>query len=79
MLPHACRADGLEFYHTERFFALGTEYGAEGFINGTVEMDLTPILSSLIATYFPPAPPPANGETQEWTDGPCEDWNGPSR
>jgi primase-polymerase (primpol)-like protein len=78
ILPHACRVNGLEFYHTERFFALGTEYGAEGFINGTVEKDLTPILPSLIATYFPPAPSSANGETLAWTDGPCEEWNGPA-
>ncbi len=78
MLPHVCRAKGLEFYHTERFFALGTEYVAEGFINGSVEMDLTAILPLLIAAYFPPVPPSASGEMQEWTDGPCEEWNGPA-
>ena len=50
---------------------------AEGFINGSVEMDLTVMLPALIATYFPPAPPSANGETREWTNGPCEEWNGP--
>jgi primase-polymerase (primpol)-like protein len=60
MPPHACRANGLEFYH------------------GIVEVDLTAILPALIATFFPPAPSSASGETQEWTDGPCEDWNGPA-
>src|ERR1700730_10761710 len=64
-------------HHTERFFALGTEYGADGFINGSVEMDLTVMLPALIATYFPPAPPSLNGELQVWTNAPLAEWNGP--
>jgi primase-polymerase (primpol)-like protein len=78
MLPHSCKANGLEFYHTERFFALGTELIAEGFINGSVEMDLTVMLPALIGTYLPPAPQSFSGAAQEWTDGPCEEWNGPA-
>jgi primase-polymerase (primpol)-like protein len=77
MPPHACRANGLEFYHTGRFFALGTEYVAKGFINGVVQTDLTTWLPALVATYFAPAPASASNQIQEWTDIPCQQWNGP--
>ena len=78
MPVHTCRANGVEFYHRDRFFALGTEYSADGFINGSVEVDLTVMLPALIATHFAPAPPSPNGKMQAWSDGPCEEWNGPT-
>lgn len=74
MPEHACRGNGAEFYHRDRFFAFGTPYSADGFTNGTVEMDLTVMLPALIASYFPPA---TNGERQLWTEAPCPEWNGP--
>jgi primase-polymerase (primpol)-like protein len=79
MPAHACRSNGSEFYHRDRFFALGTPYTGdghpEGFINGTVKMDLTVMLPWLVAQYFPPDT--ARTETA-WSDGPREDWSGPA-
>jgi putative DNA primase/helicase len=61
MPEHECETevDGVkrEFYHTQRFFALGTPYVAEGFAQGTVEADLGAMLPFLISMYFPPKPP----------------------
>lgn len=70
MPPHACKANGVEFYHRDRFFALGSPYGD----SGTVATDLTMMLPGLIATFFPPS---ASGEPQEWTEVPVAEWSGP--
>lgn len=69
---HGCnnKAIGLEFYHTGRFAAL-TGIGAIG----DAAVDMTAVLPALVATYFP-ADASAVVE-QAWTDGPCEEWNGP--
>lgn len=69
---HACKNQslGLEFYHTARFVAL-TGTGAMGDAN----TDASAVLASLVATYFPSNGP--EGES-DWTEGPCEGWNGPT-
>jgi P4 family phage/plasmid primase-like protien len=73
MPAHACKANGAEFYHDKRFFALGSPYAA----NGNVETDLTMMLPALIGSYFPPAHTSAAGEQQVWTTEPDPDWSGP--
>lgn len=73
MPAHACRGNGVEFYHDKRFIALGTPYAADG----NVETDLTMMLPLLIATHFPPAPSSATGGQQEWTTVPDQNWSGP--
>jgi putative DNA primase/helicase len=73
MPAHACKANGAEFYHDKRFFALGSPSAADG----NVETDLTMMLPVLIGTYFPPAHQSATGERQVWTTEPDPDWSGP--
>jgi putative DNA primase/helicase len=73
MPAHACKANGAEFYHDKRFFALGSPYA----VDGNVETDQTMMLAALIGTYFPPAHPSAGGEHQVWTTAPDPDWSGP--
>ena len=69
--PHGCKntALGLEFYTAGRFAALtGTH------CSGSADWRNDEIMAQLVAAYFPD-----NGSTvdvAEWTDGPCEDWNG---
>lgn len=69
---HGCRnnAHGLEFYHAGRFVAL-TGSGAVG----DCRTDASAILPAFVAQFFPPDAV-RSGET-DWTDGPCEEWNGP--
>lgn len=68
---HGCRNDayGLEFYNTKRFAAL-TGTGAVG----DCLADCSPVLPAFVAQYFPAA---EAGEA-EWSEGPCEGWNGPT-
>lgn len=74
MPAHACKANGVEFYHDKRFFALGSPYAADG----SVETDLTMMLPALISTFVPPSAQTAGGEHQEWTTAPDPDWSGPT-
>jgi len=68
---HACKNKALdaEFYHKGRFAAL-TGINA----SGDLTCDFTPVLSSLIATYFPPD----GSEISEtdWTCAPVPEWRG---
>ena len=65
------RALGLEFYSSGRFVALtGTN------AVGDPGADMSAVLPQLIATYFAPDAPASGPE--EWTEGPCEEWNGPT-
>jgi hypothetical protein len=76
MPPHASRAAGIgEFYHKDRYIAIGAPYAAPSFTNGSLGTDHTVSLPSLIATFFPPDASSV-GES-EWTTEPREDWNGP--
>lgn len=70
---HACKntALGLELYHSGRFVAL-TGAGAVG----NAAVDCAPVLPSVIAQYFPPTA--GQGVEQDWTEGPVEEWRGPS-
>jgi hypothetical protein len=62
---------GLEFYSSGRFVALtGTS------AIGDAGTDMSAVLSQLVATYF--APDAAASGPAEWTEGPCEEWNGPT-
>ena len=69
---HGCKnaTYGLEFYHAGRFVAL-TGNGAVG----DCVADFTALLPSLVANYFPDSG--ANVDST-WTDGPREDWRGPT-
>lgn len=72
--PHGCRNTplGLEFYTTGRFVALtGTN------ATGDAGKDFTYCMPWLVDNYFPLNVGEA-GVPAEWTDGPCEDWNGPT-
>lgn len=70
---HGCKNTplGLEFYDTGRFVALTGIDAA-----GNVATDLSHLLPSLVAQFFPPNAG-TDGKTAEWTDAPCEGWNGP--
>jgi hypothetical protein len=70
---HGCKNTpyGLEFYHTERFAAL-TGLNAVG----SAATDCTHLLPSLVGQFFPPVGPDVG--SSDWTDGPCEGWNGPT-
>jgi hypothetical protein len=70
---HSTRGPGgLELYHTGRFVALGNRPGT----TGSCVTDCTAQLAAVVAKYFaksdPDAPP------AEWTNGPREDWRGPT-
>lgn len=68
---HACRNDSIhcEFYHTGRFAAL-TGVGA----CGDAALDFTPVLHSLVTTYF--APDLLQSEPVSWTTEPVPEWSG---
>lgn len=70
---HGCRNTpyGLEFYHSGRFVAL-TERNSIG----DCLKDASALLPGLVATYFPADE--AKTEDVEWSEGPCEEWNGPA-
>jgi hypothetical protein len=70
---HGCKnaTYGLEFYNSGRFVAL-TGNGAVG----NVDADFTGVLPSLVAAYFPNEASATSGDG--WTDGPREDWRGPT-
>lgn len=70
---HGCRNEslGLEFYHSGRFVAL-TGSGAIG----NCAADMTAVLPTLVATYFPPDE--SQSSDASWTDAPCVEWNGPT-
>ena len=61
---------GLEFYTEARFMALGT--GA----TGNAMTDHTAALNKLVADHFTLGA--SNDTPQEWTTGPCADYNGPA-
>lgn len=69
---HGCtnKSLGLEFYHSGRFVAL-TGVNALG----SWEHDASAVLPVLVATYFPSNT--GGAVDRDWTDGPCEEWNGP--
>ena len=64
-----CKAQGLEFYHTGRFAALGT--GAVG----NASTDCSTQVAALVAQYFQPGEH-VGVEVGQWTDTPCEGWRG---
>lgn len=71
--PHGCKnaTYGLEFYHHLRFVAL-TGDGAIG----NAAQDFTHVLPALVNTYFPPSDEDLHDAL--WTDGPSDDWRGPT-
>lgn len=71
---HGCKnlAHGLEFYTSGRFMALG------GAAVGDASTQHPAAVAALVAQYFPPRPGGAAGGASDWTDGPSEDWRGPS-
>lgn len=70
--PHGTRYNelGLELYTKGRFVAL-TGTGA----TGTAATDATAALGQLIGMYFPPT---AVVEQADWSDGPDDEWSGPT-
>jgi hypothetical protein len=76
MPSHASRSAGIgEFYHKDRYIAIGSPYEAPGFTNGSLGVDLTAALPALISLFFPPDPVTV-GES-EWTTEPVPEWWGP--
>ena len=76
MPPHASRAAGIgEFYHRDRYIAIGAPYEAPGFVNGSLAADLSASLPGLISTFFPPEG--ASSVDAEWTTEADPDWRGP--
>lgn len=74
--PHSCRnqAYGLEFYHSGRFVAL-TGAGAIG----NAAADMSHVLPAFVAAYFPPdASATSDPDGSDWTEGPSEEWYGPT-
>ncbi len=71
---HGCKniALGLELYTEDRFIALTGTHAS-----GDANSDHTPALAPLVAEYFPPSLN-ERGEREDWTDGPCEGWRGPT-
>lgn len=69
--PHSCKnvQCKLEFYHADRFVAL-TGTGAVG----SAAADMSPQIAQLVGLYFQPDQSTDIG----WTDGPVDDWRGPS-
>lgn len=70
---HGCKNTtyGLEFYHTGRFVALTGTNAVGNCLN-----DFTNVLPGVIAAYFPNEASATTGA--DWTDGPREDWRGPT-
>lgn len=73
MPAHGCKniPYGLELYDSGRFVAL-TGSGAVG----NAGADMSAVLPWLVQSYFPNDT--AAGTPAEWTDAPCETWNGPT-
>jgi hypothetical protein len=71
---HGCKNVplGLEFYTRKRFVAL-TGTGAMG----SAATDCTAALGTLVAHYFP-AKVAVAGTPADWSEGPSEDWHGPT-
>lgn len=71
---HACKdtAQGLELYTDKRFIALGRAESAQG----SAATDCTLSMNAIIAAHFKPGP----DQTADhgWTDGPSEEWRGPT-
>lgn len=70
---HGCKNIplGLEFYTEGRFVALtGTS------ITGSAAGDYSYVLPWFVDHFVPPGAG-SNGTPEDWTDGPCEGWNGP--
>ena len=67
-IKHDCKntALNIELYTEKRFIALGRE------CNGNAATDCTKGLQGVVATYFAPT---ATNEAN-WSDGPCEGWDG---
>lgn len=77
MPAHASRAAGIgEFYHKDRYIAIGAPYEAPGFTNGGLSADFTAMLPTIVSTFFPPDG--ASGVDAGWSEGPCAEWYGPS-
>ena len=68
---HGCKNEAykLELYHTGRFCAL-TGTGARGLATHQAQQQV----EWLAVNYFPPT---GTGESVDWTDEPCAEWNGP--
>jgi hypothetical protein len=79
MPAHRDKVAGVgEFYHTARYFAIGTPYVAEGFVQGSVETDMTAMLPALVAALFPPdTAASAGGDDLGWTEEPVSEWHPP--
>lgn len=71
--PHKTKAGqfGLELYHNGRFIALTGSHA-----QGSADVDFTAVLSSVIASTFPPDAADLHG-SDGWTTGPCAAWRGP--
>lgn len=69
---HACKnvALGLELYHTDRFVALTGTHA-----QGSAATNFDYALPWLVQNYFPPG---ADLTGLDWTDGPVDDWKGPT-
>lgn len=69
---HGCKniALGLELYTAERFVALTGRQAS-----GDVLADCGPAMLQIVADFFPPGAG-QTGAGDEWTDEPCEEWNG---
>lgn len=72
---HGCRnaAYGLEFYTSDRFVALTGTHAT-----GSAAYDGTPMLQWLVDSYFPATRSDSVASSDDWTDEPCEGWNGPA-
>jgi hypothetical protein len=72
---HGCRnqAQGLEFYDSGRFVALtGTN------AVGDAGLDLSNALAPFVAAYMPADAGALGADDDEWNEGPCVEWYGPS-
>lgn len=69
---HACKCvqHGLELYTQDRYVALTCHHA-----QGSPATVAQPQLEWLVASYFPPTAPTAD---IDWTDGPCDEWSGPT-
>jgi hypothetical protein len=72
---HGCRnqALGLEFYDAGRFVAL-TGVGAVG----DAGADMSNVLAPFVAAYMPADAGALGADEDEWNEGPCAEWYGPS-
>lgn len=69
--PHACKNAllGLELYHTDRFVALTGDRAS-----GSADTRFEYVLPWLVQNYFPMEA----ATVSDWTDGPVEEWRGPT-